>query len=65
MADASMVKCAKKENAPIYSNHNFFGQTPKSSSKVLFELDFIHGDLYCCVKTSNVEYQDDIFRTYR
>jgi hypothetical protein len=41
-----------------------FGQTPQSSSKVLFTLDFlnIYGDLYCCVKYSNIEYQDEIFK---
>ena len=33
----------------------FYSQMPKSSSKMLFELNFLfHGDLYCCVKFSNV-----------
>jgi hypothetical protein len=26
--------------------------------------DFIHDDLYCCVKYSNVEYQVGVFNTY-
>ena len=46
----------------------FLGQTPNSSSKVLFELDFfifLNGTLYCCVRYSNLEYQDEIFKTYR
>ena len=31
---------------------------------MLFKLGFFfHVDLYCCVKYSNVEYQDEIFRT--
>ena len=40
---------------------------PKSSNKVLFKLDiFFHGDpLYCSVRYSNMEYQDEIFKTYR
>ena len=38
MAGASMVKCTKKWSGIL--NHNVFGQMPKSSSKVLFELDF-------------------------
>ena len=28
-----------------------FAQTLRSSSKVLFELDFLHGAFYCCVGT--------------
>ena len=30
---------------------------------MLFELDFVHNDLYCCVKYLNVEYQVEIFKT--
>ena len=25
---------------------------------------FFHGALYCCVRYSNIEYQDEIFKTY-
>ena len=33
--------------------------------KVLFQPDFVlHGDLYCCVKYSIVEYQVEIFKIY-
>jgi len=43
----------------------FFGQTSKSSSKVLFKLDFFpHGALCCCVRYSNIEYPDEIFKIY-
>ena len=48
----------------VYKKHICFGQTPKGSSKVLFRLDFFfHGTLYCCVRYSNIEYQDEIFKT--
>ena len=43
---------------------NCLGQTTKSSSKVLFKLDFFHGVLYCCVRYSNIKCQDEIFKTY-
>ena len=36
---ASMVKHMEK-NVMVYKNHNILGQTPKSSSKVLFKMDF-------------------------
>ena len=42
----------------------FFDQMPKGSSKVFFKLDFINDALYCCVRYSNIEYQDEIFKTY-
>jgi hypothetical protein len=43
-----------------------FCQRPKSSSKVLFELEcFCHDDMYCCIKYSNVDYQVEIFKTYQ
>ena len=42
-----------------------FGQTPKSSSKVLFYLVcFIYGALYYHVRYSSIDYQDEIFKTY-
>ena len=47
-----------QKNALVSQNHSFFGQMPKSSSKMMFSL---HGDLYCYVKYSNVTYQDEIF----
>ena len=37
----------------------------KSSSKsVFFHFKTIYGSLYCCVRYSNIEYQDEIFKTY-
>jgi hypothetical protein len=53
---ASMVKWTKK--VLLYPKAiGFFGQTLKSSSKMLsnFFSFLFHGDLYCCVKCSNVE----------
>ena len=47
---------------PIFYNHSFYGQMPKSSSKVFFYWTLFHVDLYCCVKYSSVEYQDEIFK---
>ena len=35
---------------------------PKISKKMLFKMNILHGDLYCCVKYSIVEYQDEIFK---
>ena len=37
-----------------------FGRAPKSSSTALFTFNFSHGAPYCCVKYSNIEYQDDL-----
>ena len=51
-------------NALVYYNHNFFDQMSNLSSKVLFNWIFFHGALYCCVRYSNIEYQDEIFKTY-
>ena len=42
----------------------FFGQMPKSSSKVFFKLEIFCDALSCCVRYSNREYQDEIFKTY-
>ena len=43
----------------------FLGKMSKSSSKVLFQFGlFFHGALYCCVRYSHIEYQDEIFKTY-
>ena len=58
----------KKSQINEYSdkclNHNCFCQMPKSSSKVLFKLDFPHDDaLRCCLRYSNIEYQDEILKT--
>ena len=57
---ASMVKWTKIV-LRCTKTIGFFGQRPKSSAKVSFKLDFyflfLHDDLYCCVKYSNVEYQ--------
>ena len=39
-------------------------QIPKGRTKTLFNLDFCHGDLYCCANYPNVEYQDEILKTY-
>ena len=42
-------------------NHTCFGQTLKNNSKLLFRLDsFFHGALYCCVRYSNIEHQDEM-----
>ena len=40
----------------VYQNHKVFVQTPKSSTKVL---KFFHGTFYCCVRYSNIEYEDE------
>ena len=37
---------------------------PRSSSIVLFELDFFHGDFYFCIRYSNVGYKDEILKIY-
>ena len=60
---ASMVKCTKKV-LRYTKTTQCFGHMPKRSSKLLFELDFFHGNLYCCVKSSNIECQNEIFKTY-
>ena len=39
------------------------GQTPKSSSQVLFKLRFFHDAINCCLRYSNMDYQDEIFKT--
>ena len=36
-------------------HHKGFGQTPKSTSHMLFELDCLHGTLYCCARYSNIK----------
>ena len=62
-AGTSMVKYTK--NAPVYYNYKFLGPTLKSSSKVLFKLDFfLLRALSCCVKYLDIEYQDEIFKNY-
>ena len=42
---------------------NFLVKRLKVVAK-LFNLDFFHGALYCCVMYSNIEYQDGIFKSY-
>ena len=42
----------------------YFDETPRGSSTLFFKLDFINDALYCCVRYSNIEYQDEIFKTY-
>jgi hypothetical protein len=36
-----------QESAPVYGSHDFLGQTPVSSSKMLFKMYTFHDDLYC------------------
>ena len=37
-----------QESAPVYESHDFLGQTPISSSNMLFKkYIYIHDDLYC------------------
>ena len=60
---ASMVNYIEKV-FQYTKNHNFLGETPKSSSKVLFKLEFFHAILYCCVRYSIIKYQDEIFKNY-
>ena len=43
----------------------FFIKRLKVVIKCCLNWNFVfHGDLYCCVKYSNIEYQDEIFKTY-
>ena len=42
----------------------FWGQTPKSRRIYFKILNILHGDFCCCVKYSDVEYQDEISKTY-
>ena len=48
----------------VYLNYNFFGQTPKSSIKVLFKFNLIHDALYCCVRYTYIKHQGEISTTY-
>ena len=57
-----MLKVYQK-SVLVFLNHSFFGQTLKVVAKCCL-IEFFHGDLCCCVKRSNVEYQDEIFKTY-
>ena len=51
----------QKKNALLYLNHVFlFGQPTRGSSKVDSKLNrFFHDALYCCVRYSNIKYQDE------
>ena len=57
-----MVKYTKKCSSVLkpYS----FGQMPKVVSRGSLNWIVIHGALYCCVRYSNIKYQDEIFKTY-
>ena len=54
MLGANLVKWTKKLLWYIETKV-FFYQTLKSSRKMLFELEFFHSAIYCCVKYSNIE----------
>lgn len=42
---------------------HWFGQTPKNSRTLMFELEFFFmAPLHCCVRYLDLEYQDEIFK---
>jgi hypothetical protein len=49
LLDPTVKYCIWKKNAPAYENHKVFGETPESSGKVLFKLDFLlwRPSLFC------------------
>ena len=55
---AGIVKYTEK-NAPVHQKHFFCGQTPNSNNIVLFKLEFFYDTLYCCVRYSNIDCQDE------
>ena len=42
----------------------FFGKRLKVVAKCCLDLIFLHGVLYCYARYSNIEYQDEIFKSY-
>ena len=43
---------------------SFFGQKPTNRSIMLFNLNLLYDDLYCCVKNLDVECRAKIFKSY-
>jgi hypothetical protein len=58
---ASTVKCTKKllrctKTIKLLVNHL------KAVAKCCLNWVYFHGSIYCCVRYSNIEYQDEIFK---
>jgi hypothetical protein len=60
---ANMVKWTKK-TFQCTKTISFRVKPLKVVVKCYFKLEKNHGALYCCVKYSNIEYQDEIFKNY-
>lgn len=55
-----------QKNAHVYKIHRFMVKCLKVLvTKCCKTWDFFHDDLYNCVRYSNVEYQDELFKTYQ
>ena len=53
-----------RNTALVYENHNFLVKGLKVVAQCCLNWNFVHDDLCCCVKYSNVENQVEIFNIY-